>query len=540
MITVYRARQIHTMNPNRPTATHVAVRDGRILAVGDATCADQWGDVTHDDRLADAVLLPGFVEGHAHLMEGGIWDYAYMGYHDRWDPQGNFHRGKGDLATVIADMQAALNGLGADEPLVGWGLDPIFFTDERLSRAHLDQVAADRPIAIIFSSFHVMCVNSKALEMAGFDAHTNVEGVVKGPDGEPTGELQEMAAMFPIMRRLGVDLQALAKGERILRNYAKVCHREGVTTIVDLYNGMDDETVATLTRVTSEPGFPIRLVPMLGGMETPPAETAARALELRAASTDKLRMGGVKLVTDGSIQGWTARVEWPGYVGGQANGIWNAPPERLFDMVEALHGAGVQMHIHTNGDEASAVAMDAIQAASRKHGGKGHRHILQHAQMMGLDQFRRARELGVGVNLFANHIWYFGDKHVDQTIGRDRAASMDAVRSALDTGLYTAIHCDVPVTPLSPLFTAWCAVNRTTMSGQVLGASQCVSVPEALRLITLGAAETLRMDSDVGSIEVGKCADFAVLGDDPMVVDPTALKDVPVLGTVIGGEVLLK
>ena len=116
---------------------------------------------------------------------------------------------------------------------------------------------------------------------------------------------------------------------------------------------------------------------------------------------------------------------------------------------------------------------------------------------------------------------------------------MDALRSALDSGVHATIHSDAPVTPLNPLFTAWCAVNRQTMSGRTLGDAQRVSVMEALHAITLGAAYTMHMDSEIGSIETGKRADFAVLGDNPLAVDPTALKDIPVLGTILGGEVHL-
>ncbi|MEE4347472.1 MAG: amidohydrolase family protein, partial [Paracoccaceae bacterium] len=110
---------------------------------------------------------------------------------------------------------------------------------------------------------------------------------------------------------------------------------------------------------------------------------------------------------------------------------------------------------------------------------------------------------------------------------------------ALDAGVHVALHSDAQVTPLGPLFTAWCAVNRQTMSGRTLGAAQRITVPEALYAITLGAAFTLKMDHEIGSIETGKRADFAILGDDPTAVDPMALKDVPVLGTVLDGRVHL-
>lgn len=538
-ITVFESKKIITMDRNCPEATHVAVQDGRILAVGSADCADQWGSVRHDSSLADAVLMPGFVEGHAHMMAGAIWDYAYAGYHDRIDPDGQLWPGRRTIEAVVAGLAEVAATLPAGAPLIGWGFDPIFLRDERLNRTHLDRIGADRPVVILFSNFHLLCANSVALEMAGFDSSTNLEGVVKGTDGNPTGELQEMAAMFPIMRRLGIDFRSISQRESSIRSYAKVANRVGVTTVTDLFSEMQDDDLDVMLRVTGAPDFPLRIVPALGAMGATPDEIAARALTLRGLSTDKLRLGAVKLMTDGSIQGWTARVKWPGYVGGQPNGIWNLAPDQIHALCAAMQAAGVQMHIHVNGDQASEIAIDAIEAAIRSHPWAGHRHVLQHGQMMGDDQFRRCAELGIAVNLFANHIWYFGDQHAALTIGEDRARRMDAVRSALDAGVHVAVHSDAPVTPLGPLFTAWCAVNRQTMTGRTLGTAQCVSVPEALFAITLGAAYTLKLDGEIGSVETGKRADFAVLGDDPLAVDPAGLRDVPVLGTVFGGAVHL-
>ncbi|MCV6584259.1 MAG: amidohydrolase [Marinibacterium sp.] len=527
------------MDRNRPVASHVAVRDGRILAVGGPDCGDPWGPVTHDDRLADAVLMPGFVEGHAHMMAGAMWRFAYAGFHDRIDPQGRLHKGMTDIDTVIAHLRDQVAGLEPDQPLVAWGFDPIFLAGDRLSRRHLDQVADDRPVIVMFSNMHLMCVNTHALAMVGYTADTNAEGVVKDGDGQPTGELQEMAAMFPVMWRAGIDFRGLSQNADAIRAYADVALHAGVTTATDLFSTMADSDVDDFIQITSDPDFGLRIVPTLGAVEARPDDLAARAVALRARSTDKLRLGAVKLMTDGSIQGWTARVKWPGYVGGQPNGIWNTPPEAIFALCEAFQKHGVQMHIHTNGDEASSVALDALEAASRKHPWPDARHVLQHCQMMGPDQFRRSAALGVCTNLFANHIWYFGDQHAAQTIGEDRALRMNAARAALDAGVNIALHSDAPITPMAPLFTAWCAVNRQTMSGRTLGAGQCITVDEALYAITLGAAYTLKLDGEIGSIETGKIADFTILGDDPTKVDPMAIKDVPVLGTVSGGRVRL-
>jgi len=141
------------------------------------------------------------------------------------------------------------------------------------------------------------------------------------------------------------------------------------------------------------------------------------------------------------------------------------------------------------------------------------------------------------VNHFANHHFYWGDEHYHLTVGPERAERMNACRTALDNGIPLAIHSDAPVTPLSPLFTAWCAVNRKTSSGRTQGEHERITIEEALHAITLGAAYTLNMDDEIGSIEAGKLADFAVLENDPTSVAADALKDVGVWGTVQSGRV---
>ena len=515
-----------------PVATHVAIRDGRILAVGDEHCAEPWGQFIMDERLADAVLMPGFVEGHAHLMAGAMWRFPYVGYHDRMDPHGKHWVGIDNTDSLITRLtEAATN---SNKPILGWGFDPIFLSGERLNRTHLDRISTDRPVAILFSNFHLMCVNSVALEMAGYDSSTPLEGVVKGANRNPTGELQEMAAMFPVMRRMDIDFRTLSQSAEALESYARVAVRAGVTTITDLYSMLEEDDLELMLDVTAKDNYPLRIVPALGASGSP-EQVAKTALGLRKRSTDKVRLGAVKIMTDGSIQGWTARVRWPGYIDGQANGIWNTAPEEIYALTREMQRQGIQMHIHVNGDEAAEVSLNALEEATRAYPWTGARHVLQHCQLMDRALFARAAELGVACNIFSNHIWYFGDQHAALTVGPERAARMDALRTAMNEGVMCAIHSDAPVTPLSPLFTAWCAVNRLAMSGKVLGHDERINVYEALELITLGAARTLRLDHEIGSIVPGKRADFAILDRDPS-RDGATLKDVKVLGTVFAGR----
>ena len=547
--TVYSARRIVTMNPAQPEATHVAVRDGRVLAVGDLERMRSWGRFDLDERFADKVLLPGFVEGHCHLKEGAMWDWSYLGWFDRRDPQGTVWSGLRSMEAVVArlievDAKMTAAGQALDVPLIAWGFDPIYFGGERMTVRHLDNVGAGkRPIVIAHANGHLMNVNSATLQLAGITAQTEVEGVMKfeqgAMQGQPTGELQEPAAMYLVLRHVGNAGLLSPMTDTGMRAFAAIACMQGVTTATDLVNKLGEQELAMLERHCNDDAFSVRLLPAFQAFHgTHGASAGAEHVQsLKSRSTDKLRFGLVKMMLDGSIQGFSARLRWPGYFNGAPNGIWVTAPQQYEADFETYHRAGLTIHTHTNGDEASQVAIEAIERVLARAPRPGHRHTLQHGQMMDRAMFRRMALLGLSANLFSNHIWYWGDQHHDITMGPDRAHRLDACRSALDAGVPLAIHSDAPVTPLSPLFSAWCAVNRVTPSNRVLGAAECLTIDEALHAITLGAAWTLGLDHEIGSIECGKRADFAVLEDDPRHVAPMALKDVRVWGTVLSGRV---
>jgi len=535
-ITIFSARKILTMNTYQPVTTHVAVRGGRILGTGSLDELAEWGDYTIDNSFEDKILLPGFVEAHCHAMNGSVWENTYVGYFDRTDPDGRVWLGIKDLDGVLDRLREIERTLdNPEQTLVAWGFDPIYFNDGvRMTVSHLDQVSRDRKILVQHSNGHLLNVSRKVLELAGIDANTDVEGVMKDADGNPSGELGEMAAQFMAYRVTDVRRFDEINAED-LRSFARTATNVGVTTATDLHARVQDQNVKNYVEVTQDPNYPLRLVPAAGCLTMSIEEGPGHVAGLKRHNNDKLFFGLCKIMTDGSIQGFTGRLKWPGYFNGKPNGIWNLPPQTLTNMVEAYHLAGLQMHMHTNGDEASELMIDAIEKALHKSPRPDHRHTLTHCQMADESQFRRMAQLGICSNLFANHIYYWGDQHYCQTMGPDRAMRMDACATAKRIGVPFTIHSDAPVTPLDPLFTAWCAVNRQTASGRILGPNERIDVEDALRAITLGAAFTLRLDHLVGSIEPGKYADFAVLDDDPTTVSVEALKDVSVWGTVIDG-----
>ncbi len=545
--TIFAAKKILTMNPSRPVtshvasheASHVAVREGRILGVGTLRELENWGEYTLDDRFADKILMPGFVEGHAHTMEGSLWSKTYCGWFDRMDPDGKIWPGLKSIDAVVARLREASAKLADPQaPLAGWQLDPIYMNNERVTRHDLDRVSTTRPIGVLHASGHIMNVNSKALELAGLlKPGLNSPAIPLGEDGLPTGELKGPEVMTPVGPFVDFERSLLDADEDGLRRFAKLCVRTGTTTITDLAARLEPEGVEMMLRVTGEPDYPARVVPLKFFMGHTPEELIKIVADLKTRSTDRLRLGRIKIVADGSIQGFSARMRWPGYHNGAPNGLWYIAPEHLSEIYHRALEAGIQVHTHTNGDQATQLALEKLAPALMAHPQPDHRFTLQHCQLADRAQFMQAAKLGMCVNLFANHHYYWGDEHYRLTVGPERALRMNACRTALESGVPMAIHSDAPVTPLGPLFTAWCAVTRQTASGRIQGQEERISVGEALYAITMGAAYTLHLDGEVGSIEVGKQADFAVLEEDPTACDPQELKDIPVWGTVQGGRV---
>jgi len=537
--TIYSAKKIITMNPNQPEVTHVAVRDGRILGAGSLSDLEPWGAYTLDDRFADKVLMPGFIEGHAHTMEGTLWRNVYVGWFDRMDPDGNIWQGVKSIDAIVARLiEAEAKLADPNTPLSAWSLDPIYMDNRRVTRHDLDRVSTDRPIGALHASGHILNVNSKGLELAGLlRTGINHPGIPLGADGLPTGELFGPDAMTPVGPHVGFERSLTDCDERGLRDYGKLCVRAGVTTCTDLAAQLTDDSVAMMLRVTGEESFPACIVPLKAFLGTTAKDIVDYMLALKPKSTERLRLGRIKAIADGSIQGFSARMRWPGYHNGAPNGLWYTAPDQMSDLYHRALEAGVQLHTHTNGDQATQMALDMLEPALRAHPSPDHRFTLQHCQLADAAQFRKMAKLGMCVNLFANHHFYWGDEHYRLTVGPERATRMNACRTALASGVPMSIHSDAPVTPLGPLFTAWAAVNRITASGRVQGQGEKIAVADALHAITLGAAYTLHMDAEVGSIEVGKRADFAVLDTDPTACDQSDLKDISVWGTVQGGRI---
>jgi len=352
-----------------------------------------------------------------------------------------------------------------------------------------------------------------------------------------------MDAAGPVIMLFFKDLFTADSFKKNLYSLADTAHRLGLTTFSDLlFGGPGEQTMVDgLKDAAADNQFPERMVVVYNGMllsllESKSANSGIAHLnQLMELNTPRLNFGQVKFVIDGSIQGFTARLNWPGYFNGAPNGLYNLHPDELKRAALPFWKAGFPFHLHVNGDQATDAALDAIQYWQNAAPRIPPFVTLEHDQLSSVEQFHRAHVLGAYVNLFANHIYYWGDQHYSILLGPDRANRMDDALEAKKQGLIFSLHSDSPVTPLGPLHSMWAAMNRITASGRVLGASERLSAEDALRAITLNAAYLLNLQDQVGSIEIGKQADFTVLKRDPLIEPASSIKDIPVVATIVGG-----
>jgi len=538
-IVIYRACEIVTLDSNCPAANAVAVSDGRILHVGEFTeICEYLSDAVFevDDRFKDDVIVPGFIEAHGHTFgDGALGKLVWTGIDDRPSPDGTISKGCKSIQDVI-DRLVERSAEFPEGTISGYGFDPSFHDGRALRREDLDRVSTSQGVAVMNASGHLAYANSKQMELSGVTSNTDEVGVIKDQDGNPTGEFHEKAMdlIFDQVRVLSSD------PEKSVRNGGELLRQVGVTTGSDLSLFAAGRAFETYAEVVSDESFPVRIT------YSPNVEEMSRILDektifplmlkLREESNDRFTFGPIKWVSDGSIQGFTGKLKWPGYCGGEDHGQLLLDEAALVEGLTPYHDAGFQLAVHANGDEAIDTVVGAFEKILNSSPRLNHRHRLEHFQMASPAVMTKMATLGLCANIFSNHIYYWGDTHRRKTMGPDKARRMDAAASALRAGLVISLHSDHPVTPVNPLFTMWCAVNRRTRSNFELGAAEKITPLQALTAMTLGSAYLMNRDDMLGSIEVGKFADFTVLAENPLTVEPMTIKDIKVIGTVVGGK----
>ena len=532
---VFVGSHIITMDSARPTATGVAVRGEKIVAVGDrATVMGRVGDTTRVVDLGDHTLLPGFIDSHGHFsFTARLIDFVNLS-----SPPVGSAENIDDIIALIS-QHIAERAIPPGEWVLGYGYDDSLLAENRHpTRDDLDKASTDHPIVLMHVSGHLAAVNSAALAESDIGAGTNDPpgGVIRRRAGsrEPNGVLEESAASRLVFGRLGAI--AGERFETLARKTTEYYASFGITTVQD--GAATPADVAALRAAAAKKPFELDIAayPFATALGVEGFGDFAQDAEYRGG----IRVAGVKFSLDGSPQGRTAWLTEPyteGPEGAAADYVAYPTTEPAYykDRVAKLISRGVPVLVHANGDAAMDLMIEGVAEAVADGPLPDHRSVIIHAQLMRADQVDRAAELGIVPSYFSAHTFFWGDWH-RKSFGEARAQNISPTRWAADKGVQFTVHNDAPVVPPDMMRLLWATVNRKTRSGHVIGPHQRLTVKEALHAMTLGGAYQLFEEANKGSISVGKQADLVVLATDPLTADPDSLKDIPIVATFSRGK----
>lgn len=509
----------------------VLVRDGVIASVGTMAEVEAAADKKAERvDLAGKCLMPSFIDPHSHVtMNGQMSQCARLGdcesYQDIIDT----------LKKYIDDHKIKAGGA-----VIGFGYDHNFLKEGRQpDRRVLDQVSTKIPILIMHVSSHLACCNSKALEMAGITADTpNPAGGVIGrlEDGrEPSGYLEEGGMMLVqklIGKKIKPDIPAMIKGMQ--ENYIQY----GVTTVQDGATTAAD--LMMLKGMALAGQLKIDVVAYLL-MSSDGVKLLHDNQKWVREYHHRLKIGGYKLVLDGSPQGRSAWMSEP-YLGGDPEyfGYPWMKDEQVEQFVKIAIEEHQQLLAHCNGDAASEQYLNAYEKALRENGNKEDlRPVMIHCQTVRNDQLDRMAKINMIASIFVGHVFYWGDVH-KRNLGEKRGNHISPARDAMDRGITVNFHQDTPVTKPDMMHSVWAAVNRISRNGDVIGEDQAVTVYEALKAVTINGAYQYFEEGSKGSIKAGKRADLVILEKSPLEVKKMEIRSIKVMETIKDGKTIYK
>lgn len=535
-VTLYLTTAV-TSDPAQPMATGIAVQDGVITAVGDFdTLSAQLRGASVDDRYADQVLLPGLIDPHVHMTLGAMMYGAEMV--PPWDvPMADGAvKGLKSREALLARIKE-IEADAPDGPLVLWGYHDLIQGDIR--RADLDAISTDRPLLLWHWSGHDFYLNSAAIEMVGATPALaeQFHGVELDADGELTGRIYE-DALLAIFEKVAAVIMHPTHIKRGWDRYEALLQDGGVTTVAEMGYGIfgrNLEDAFLSAHHDDSDGYRVYLVPEHRAFLQEFGDATVETITTMATERDDV-LPQVKLFSDAAFYSQTMKLTAPGYVGGQSQGqtgLWVIQPDELPALMASYWDAGLDIHIHSNGDAAQDSTLAALEA--QKPAAEGQRLIVEHAALLTPEQITRLSKLPAGVSAASHYVRYMGGTMVE-AIG-DKANYLSPMGSTASLGIPTTLHSDAPLAPPYPLLAAQAHMLRDTETGTVSLPDERLSAEQALRAITLDAAWSLGLEDELGSIEAGKRADFTVVDRNPLTTAADDWDDIEILGRVKDGVV---
>ncbi len=545
--TVYVAKTILTMETEQPTATAVAVVGDRILAVGslDRVIAELGQQpYTIDRTFADKVIVPGLIEQHLHPLLGALTMAVEVIAIEDWNVPGKSSKAALNQEDYISRLKEALvkiKGSDTSETLFTWGYHHYFHG--QIYRQKLDEISPDHPIVVWHRSCHEFILNSAALAKYGAtEAALQGHGQASEQSSWADGHFYEkgMELIIPLIAEDIAAPERLQAGVGILKAFL---HTKGVTTICEPGTQLNRQ-IHEFWETSLNADDAIFRTYFIPDGRTLYEKYKNNLSELLPATQAFLNWGRdkvqwlpnqVKLFADGAIFSQLMQVQQP-YLDGH-KGEWIAIPEDYQKAFQLYWDAGYQIHTHVNGDAGLEVVVNVLAEQIKVNPRNDHRFTVVHFAVSTDDQVSRLSLLGAIVSANPYYVTSLADLYSEIGLGAERSDTMVRLKSAIDNGISISLHSDMPMAPADPLFLAWCAVTRTTVSGRTAAPEQRITVEKALRAVTIEAAYSLRLENEIGSIKPDKKADFTILEQDPFAVAAEKLKDIPVWGIVFAGQV---
>ncbi len=514
--------------PGAPTASAIAIRNGKVLAVGDESAI--MGLKTGDTKVVDLsgrTLLPGLIDPHNHTLLASLIfelldDVGYAKYPTR--------------EKLVAHLKQEAADTPKGQWIVGSNFDNLLQGGD-FTRTELDAISTDHPIFVWYTNGHDACVNSEALKIAAIpDDIGEMPGgghFGRGPDGKLNGMVYEESAMLKFaVHFLGKITPAVAT--KAVTDYARHVASVG-NTLLHEPGTIRSEWIEPFAKLSNSLACRTSASVMFDDMK---GLTPWRSQGLgKGAPVDNslFSLYGVKIVGDGSNQTETGAQTKP-YLNSTSKGSPNFDAAQMKQMVADVKAFGLPVQIHCNGDLTVDIALDAIEAAYAGSTDFGVNRI-EHSTMARPDQILRMKALNVQPSFLMNHVRLYGAAYRDQIFGPERAAFMDPAGACVKAGLPFTLHTDGPCSPPGPLALISTAVTRRCIiDNSVVGPDQALSLDDAIRAVTIDAARQLGQGDRLGSLERGKEADFTILESDPYAVSPDAIADIKVSETWVAGD----
>ncbi|MEL4375522.1 amidohydrolase [Brucella cytisi] len=507
---IFKGGTILTMNDKAPRAEAIAIRGNKILAVGkldDVQSAIGSGAQVVD--LQGRTLMPGLIDPHMHFVFTAFEDWIDVS--PITTP---------DYATVWSKLQKGVADAKPGEWVRAQQFDASITRDAKIPTiAELDALAPNNPFFMQESNGHIAYANSAAFKAAGITRETpDPSGArfVKDADGSLTGRLEEMAAQQEFLGVMPSPTAAdmIGRVQRFLDHASSV----GCTMLHDCGIGImaGAQDLKILDAVLGEGKAPVRYRGML--VSTIMDEWEKEGIK-PGRGNDLFRVDGIKAWADGSNQAQTG-YQRENYLGTDARGALNYSLEQVTEVIRRAHEGGWQVGVHANGDAAIDMVLDAYEAVLGKSSNSDLRHRIEHCSVFHPEQMVRMKDMGLSPSFLIGHVRWWGKAFRDRLLGPERARFYDPCASALAAGLKISLHSDWNVTPIEPLSYVEDAVTRVmNEGGDVFFPEERIPVDAALRAVTIDAAWQCHMEDQIGSLETGKFADFAILEEDPTAPD---------------------